>query len=541
MVKKTQYLELANASLFDFVQVHCLSEEAGTSHNIAVHRLCSLMRKMNVQGAVVETLTVDHPVVCEECEAINRRLRHDVDKKLYRITFLAKQLSNLNDLQSFNDDEFLAVAYIINFEKPHFGWISYLFQAVVTVPSMSRGVGPRLPLLNNYLHAFRPYQGEVILSDNERAQFNVSGTYFFQQNGMTSVCAHASLCMVLNNMNISAEAITPEDINKIIGVDHDTNTVGAEGNKLFTDAEIEQVLDRYGLTFELLDFFESPNIDYDDYLYKYVESKCPSLLVFRTGYTTPSHVVPILGHTLNTDMWRPEAEKLYSPPAPSRIDVKKSTSAWVDHFIIHDDNFGMYLCLPVDSLKRVTLPKHDPTFRAQYAVVIKPSEVKTPPREAENASVIILLELLNFMVKSGFPLDVWSHRVSNRVMGGRQLAVRTLLVSREEYAKSMENKDFEGNVFSNSEKEELVKCLPDRFWLTEITLPELYTANKTKIVDFCYVSGEKADKDKLSERWIQIRFPFVLLRNRPAAFVPMSVGSHLPLLVRDREHDVLEW
>ena len=540
-------------SLFDFVNKYCFGEKSGLSHNAAFHRLCSLMRKMKVKSAIVEEVSPQYSEIIEECQALNARFNKKIKIMAYRITFLQKEVFDLQEVEALSDNDFLSSTIIINFQEPNKGWKSYVFYSIMTLPKMelSKDVlgtdkDVMLPLLNNYFHVYKSFQREVVISESRTVNYTITGTYFCQQNSLTSVCAHAALCMILNNMKNMIQLIHPENINKIIEVDHDSIKFGDDGKATFTDKEIRRVLKGHSLASELLDCFDAPNIEYNDYIYKYLESGCPVLLVFKTSFDV-SHVVPILGHTLNTDMWRPEAEVAYSPSSQLeayRINLKKSASAWVDHFIIHDDNFGMYFCLPVDALKRVTLPKHDPTFRAHYAVVIKPAEVLTPPREAEDASMIVTLDILEWRLNTGNPLDTWTKRVLNRVFNGRQVTVRTFLTSKDAYSNSLNEKDFTGNEFSEKDKEELLRKLPKTFWLSEITLPELYTANKKKLIDFFYSCEDAPDKDKINERWIQIRFPLVLVRRDEKGapeIYPMSVCSHYPLLIHDREFDTLDW
>jgi len=532
-------------SLFAFIDQYCLGETSGLSHNSAFHRLCSLMRKMDVRTAVVEDISSSFAEIAAEGKALNTYFGQHIEIKAHRITFLAEEVIALDSLPKVKNDNFLSSSIIINFKDPKKDWNSYLFSAIVTIPKIKND--PKLgdvPLLNNFIHIRRKFKREVIITEEKKIEFTITGSFFCQQNSVTSVCAHASLCMTLNNMEIQEELITPEDINEIIGVDHKTSKFGPEGEARFTDKEIKKVLSQYALTYELLNFFENPNIGYNEYIYRYIESRCPVLLIFTTDVTT-SHVVPILGHTLNSDMWRPEAETAYSPAA-SRLDAFKSASEWVDHFIIHDDNFGMYLCLPVDALKRVTLPKYDPTFRAHYAVVVKPSDVTTPSREAENASAIITYDLLQWRKKTGAPLDTWADRLLERMSHGRPIVIRTFLVKKEDYIYSLKERDFENNSFSAEDKQILVKDLPDRFWLSEITLPYLYTANKNKIIDCfygCNYPESKTDID-IYDRWLQIRFPFVLVRHDPSgtpSISELSVKSHYPLLRLHREHDLLDW
>jgi hypothetical protein len=89
------------------------------------------------------------------------------------------------------------------------------------------------------------------------------------------------------------------------------------------------------------------------------------------------------------------------------------------------------------------------------------------------------------------------------------------LVDKSRYLKSLESTDFEEQRFTKDEKDSLTANLPDRFWLSEVTLPQLYTANKTKLIDFyygCEYPTVEEDYKVLSKRWIQIRLPGVLFR-----------------------------
>lgn len=522
-------------SIFSFINDYCSGETSGFSHNQAFHRLCSLMRKMDVKLAIVEDIPESYNEIKRECSALKTYYNTKINIKAYRITFLAKKISDLEAISSLEDNDFLSSSIIINYENFEKEWVSYLFSAIITIPSIRNNKKFfKIPLLNNYLQTNKTFEREVNISEDKKFKYKITGSFFCQQNSITSVCAHASLCMVLNNMDLLIDIITPEHINKIVGVDHQQKKIGI--NFKFTGEEIKQVLNKYGLNYELLNFFDNPNIEYNDYIYKYNESRCPVLLVFTTK-TTTYHMVPVVGHTLNSDMWRPEAKTAYLPSSQLGF---LPTSAWVDHFIIHDDNLGMYLCLPVDALKRITLPIHDPTFRAYYAVVIKPLEVITPSREAEWASSVIINDLVTWYKNNNISLDTWTNRLANRISKHRPIVIRTLLTKKENYMRSLEERDFEHNTFSKRDKEELNKDLPACFWLSEITLPELYTANKSKIIDFFYGCNYPANKNEINKRWIQIRFPFNLYRRNIKKFA-LSIKSHYPIFKLKIQQETLDW
>ncbi|MFH0796959.1 MAG: hypothetical protein V2A65_07885 [Candidatus Omnitrophota bacterium] len=541
-----------HCSLYSFIKQHCLGESSGLSHNSAFHRLCSLARKMRVETAVIEEIAPEYAEISDECIALIKYFGQPIKFQPYRITFLTERVSSFNDILSLSSEHFLASAVVMNFQDPKKdnNWKSYLFNALFTIPKIRnyKGAGTSIPLQNNYLHIHKKFKREISISKDETFQFDITGTFFCQQNSLTSVCAHASLCMVLNNTREEADLITPENINKIVGVDHEqVKLKGGGGDFIFSNEQIKKVLNQYGLTYRLIDFFENPNIEYNEYIYRYIESKCPVLLIFTThDILSDLHVVPIFGHTLNSDKWQPEAQSAYSNPPAVRTDYFMSTSAWVDHFIIHDDNLGMYFCLPVDSLKRITLPKYDPAFRANYAVIILPAKVTTLHEEAEWAATIVTLELLESRKGTPQPLDDWTNRIIDRIGKVKPIVMRTFLTTKEDYAESLEKSDFEENVFTSIDKEELLKILPSRFWLSEITIPDLFTANKTKIIDFFYGCEypESRNPKIICTRWLQIRFPYVLIRNdggTPQPAVSMSVKSHYPLLKFEHEQDTLDW
>ena len=534
-------------SLFDFIAEHVKGEVSGLSPNRAFHRLCSLMRKMKAHTVVIEQIDKSFNEVNKEYNALISYYEKDIEFEALRFTFILDEIDEIGKLKILDDDKFLASAIVINFNKVEDpvrinegkGWYSYLYSAFVTIPK----INGTIPLLNNYLHVYRQFNREVLYSDGRPPkQYKITGTFFSEQNAVTSVCAHASLCMILNNMEGTNDILVPEDINKIVGINHAEKK---EKDRLARDGlnqdDINNVLISKGLTYKLLNFFSNPNIDYDAQIYNYLESRFPCLLVFTTK-GQESHIVPILGHTLNSDIWKPEATVAYAHE--SAFDGYLSAVRWIDHFIIHDDNFGMYNCLPVDTLKKITLPKHDPYFRAAYAIAVVPADVTTSAREAEWASIFITTDILEWRISTGSPLDFWCKQLPKGIV-----TIRTFNISKEGYVESLKEKDFNGNSFSDEDKKNLTEDLPARFWLSEITLPDLYSANKHKIIDFFYRSDCPDDIQTQTDvmmrsRWLQIRFPYMLVKRTSDGNVshsPLSVKSHYPLLPHSAESNKVEW
>jgi hypothetical protein len=497
---------------------------------------------MNVMRVVVDPVERNHPDIAEEVAALDTRFQASTEIKAFLLTFISKPADGLEQLVGLEDDDFLGQAWLINFRLPAGEWKSYVYKAIFKRPVLP-GIAGSDSLMNNYLHVDRTFTIQVPGPDNCTKPFSINGSFFCQQNQFTSVCAHATLSMVINNMDLQGlPLITPEYVNRAIGIDHRAVMFGEGGNcQGLSIQELLSVLNSLNLKFEWLDCKLYPNDDYEQFVYKYIESRCPVVLIFSTAFSAyglAQHVVPVLGHTLNSDMWGPEADA-YDPYG--RLGYRPS-SFWIDHFVIHDDNFGMYYCLPVGRLKRTTLPKYDPTFRVFDAIAIVPQQIMTPAWQAEWASVVVTKDMLSQRAKQAQAVDVWT----NRLIASRdEMVVRTFLVDKAAYEKSLEEDDFEHNRFSDPDKAQLLQGLPDTFWLSEITLADLYCANKTKIVDFFYRSDSPRELDQKApfDRWIQVRFPYALSRyvqGGAPEIIPLSVKSHYPLF-RFRAKDAMEW
>lgn len=539
-------------SFFSFIRRYCNQKEPNT----ALHRLCTLMRKMGVRQVFVEDVAATEDDVRNEHDALDRYFETETNFSAFRFTFMSAAVPAAEDIREVPSSCFLASAILINLEDPRRNqWKSYLFKAVVAEPhivnhprfrDITKGAGDhcaQLPLQNYYLNIHKTFKCELNYEENSSHTFEIKGTYFCQQNALTSVCAHAALSMTLNNISLPyapGRMVATEDINRIIQVDHSSERFNwpddGEIKRGLNREEITSVLNHFGYRFDFIDFFLRPNIEYDQYIYRYIESRCPVLLSFKTD-SPVSHVVPVLGHTLNFDMWSQEAEEAYN--SANRLNDYMPTASWVDHLIIHDDNLGMYRSLPVGTLKRITLPKHDPSFRAEFAVAPVPACLSLNLMKAEWASVIRVKDWLASMEK----MDVWSKHLNERTM-----VCRTFLLTKDAYRASLNQKDFDGNGFSEEDKKSLLVDLPDPFVLSEVTIPELYTGNKNKIIDVFFACDTEDLPEVPCNNWLQVRAPYLLAkqqlnagRNSEYAITPMSVKSHLPIVRYKGLDHRLEW
>ncbi|MBI5442087.1 MAG: hypothetical protein HY900_12855 [Deltaproteobacteria bacterium] len=526
------------------------------TNNRAMHRLCTLMRKMGVQSAIVETLPFETPELVGEKEALDTYFGESLTAEVFRLSFSRIPVINPDDILRLpSEGAILSSSIVFNLRPSGRDWFSYVFSSIVGRPRLQVPGTEAYPLLlNNYIHSSQTFRCQIALSPTERAEFNIVGTFFCQQNLFTSRCAHAALSTALNNTVAGAhQLVYPHHLNKVLGLASGSSSTGLHPG--LNNQDIAALVSYYNLRLESKEYFSSidANNGYADHLYRYVESGFPCLLGFTTAIER--HIVPVVGHTLNSDMWRPEAEPAYKRVGPVSY---RPASQWVDHFIVHDDNFGMYFCLPIDALRRATLPSHDKPFRAFAGFTITPPEVKNPPQICEWASLSLLQHFLGALVPTMYGTHYWFRELTGAVLQGgvRPMVVRTLLVKKTDYLLHLELKDNEENVFGPAEIALQVDHLPASFWLTEVSIPDLYTANKTKLGDILFRSDRElpvimpgttqqdaaAQLDQWSsENWIQVRLPGQLVKRGDSTAHPMVVGSHYPVFRVHGEERPLEW
>jgi len=98
------------------------------SNDRPLHRLCSLLRKMGVQSAIIEKLNAeDYILIKEEKLALERYFDHTIDVEIFRLSFCNKKISSEEELKLIDStNSFLANAIIFNF-KIKDKWDSFIF------------------------------------------------------------------------------------------------------------------------------------------------------------------------------------------------------------------------------------------------------------------------------------------------------------------------------------------------------------------------------------------------------------------------------
>jgi hypothetical protein len=320
-------------------------------------------------------------------------------------------------------------------------------------------------------HNFLPFANEFEVKV-AGSKFKLRGVLYCQQNKLNKACAQVALRSVcatyLNNPNL-----TYRQINALAILAGEPNTPG----KGLSSTQILRVLDglkipHYQIYYPALPHKEKWRalLPYQKVIYSGIESGSGALLAFsmagpRAGDV--GHIVPVFGHTFNEDTWAPNAEGDYF-----RIGHKIRyipSEAWLSSFIAHDDNFGSNLCIPKDFIKRK---------RAEFAVALRPRGFEYPGFVAEIVASDYFYSLLPQL--DDLP-NRWMQRLRKYVTW-RKLILRTVPNTKSDYLAHLgAMEDWQGQKESPQTVKDIGSMLPEKLWIVEVSIPDLFSTNKRKL------------------------------------------------------------
>ena len=325
---------------FDLVGTHWKST---SSNPITLHRICTLARKQGASSVVIES-ALSRADIREEIDLLDEYLGGGGAAEAVAMAFFSGQ----NDPVQIADmpvDALLAHVVLINYRAPGSAEFtdSYIYEAVAVPPALRTSNGEPLRLLNNFICADGEFRRTV-----RGREFVLHGIYYAQQNGKTHVCAHACLRMALNSIGLCDPPISSRVINERLGL-----KPPFAGLSLGQMADVINGIEGVKASVVACENLALPN--FLTILAAIVESGHVALLAFKTGIgenrdagESVDHVVTVFGHTRNSDEWHPEAIPAYSGPQSTPY---YPSSFWIDHFLIHDDNFGPYFAFSSRALE----------------------------------------------------------------------------------------------------------------------------------------------------------------------------------------------
>jgi hypothetical protein len=361
----------------------------------------------------------------------------------------------------------------------------------------------RGPSRNNFIHCLRTYEVR-----NAAGLFAVRGILYARQNDLTFVCAHVALRTALSAILPSGD-ISYEDINNLVGVDHVSRTVGG-GSGLGPD-QFEAIFKGLGLSFEKIIHEPSQGLtlptEFQRDLYGFVESGFPALMGFELdpppGATNGSrHVIPVFGHTFNEDTWLPNAQRAYFG-GDGRYYPSEN---WLSTFLVHDDNFGPYYCLPRSFLKQEK-------FRLIYGIHLEALALRAAEAEAIGFSYI------DAIAKSfRFTGQGWYDRFVIFCRSG-WLVLRTILVQKAAYLSHLNGlRDWDERSLEPESISILESHLPGKFWLIEASATELFASSRRKFGEVLLAADKTMPKPLDTSLLIAGRLPGMYFVNQTTGF-----------------------
>lgn len=509
---------------FDLIEPYWRAEPA---ENMSLHRLTSLARKQGAQCVIIEDATRREDVAAEITD-LDSHCGGGGSAEALAISFLSKCPPG-DLIGDVDEDCLLGQCVLVNYRAPRQKDFTktFILEAVFATPRLVSGTKS---LLNNYINADGTFSVDVL-----GRIFSVTGICYNQQNGITSVCAHASIKMVLRTLFPQLPAISTAQINALIG-----RQASPEG---MYPGEIANVMSQFDGIW--VDRVSGENISPSEYisiLTAAVESGDLALLVFKTGAsgdlpapagssraesTPANHVVVVFGHTRNSDEWHPQAIPAYSGLQSASYCP---SSSWVDHFVIHDDNFGPYFTLSSRALEV------DPTVRAKTILIVRRRPCAVEAHSAEAWASTALSHVLPSL--ASIRTDPWFHLITGVP---RTFVTRPVLVSRDEYLAHIQGVRAHDGSRAHAADAALMSALPELFWMVEFTLADLLTGNRSKLgevlVDANWSEEIEGDRRNLIAA---IRLPGLLLLKEASAsemtLHPFSIASHCEMYMR-RPHD----
>ena len=505
---------------------------------------------MQARSFVSEELVLNSELRDEEYMATKRCGDKVEISHATRLTFFASlpETRSWNNKEELPDDHILGYAVIVTLRLPNNNLRTFLLEAITRGHIVSYKLRQKaftFEVPNYYVHNSRIHKTCLGTNNSYNRIFPIKGTFFTQQNDLTSVCAHAALRMAVNSSTflvnniktkLGNDKLTNKYINEVLGLDFSSpeKSVGYYKNDSKNDkrkmgltaTEIEKVVVSLGERLSVTNFIEDSSVEYDKVLYPVMESGYPAILEIQ-GWDIMrredfAHALSVTGHTLNTDRWEPEAKYGYGNfPIKPYIQVFE----WICHYIMSDDNYGMDVALPSEMVRNDVVPLKNPKLHATRVLSILPKTVRLTGHRAERIAMEIASQLIT-KTKIANPKSYWLEKLKKRHKH-KGLVCRTILTTSKKYCSHIKE-NVERKLLKPTEVQwKKLRGLPSYIWVTEISIPNLYSGNKAKLGDVLIKASSEIEKD---DCFVLGWFPGFARFGIKGKHELWYVGNHVPLM-----------
>ena len=483
-------------SNFDFLEKRQADWFSGRP---ALSRIFSQARREKCNTLVVEKLPLANELA-DEVQELKGYYPDYQDGGAWRLSFFTTSFEKPAMVEQLDPQDYRGYAIIRKDIIPSKSReISHVFESVFV----------KFDHLHNFVPTSAVYK--AICCGRE---FEIPGILYCQQNTLNKTCAQVALRSLLSAQSPD-RAITYSEINQ-------TAQRSDPWNGLSSD-QIRRVLTHFKIHYQDLDYTAPTDaskqeqlrrkVPYHRFIYTGMESGMGGLVGFQFAGQASRHIIPFFGHTFNQDTWAPRASSAYFHVGPSTKYIP--SDEWVSSFIGHDDNFGSNYCIP----RRFIDPE-----QVKYIVSLLPYSIPGSPLVAEARAIDFLYKYYS-QIDASTP---WGDRFKAHI-NQQDTVARPLLIRKPDYVKHLKGmSDWEGNTENKTLIDQIETILPDCFWMVELSLPELYSANYSKVGELILTVESAGNQIDFS----MLRIPgHYALKAHDGALHPIlsELKSHVPL------------
>jgi len=498
-------------SNFNFVDKHF-------GDNPAIRRLFSLARTFGGKTLVIESLQPKGNIASENKEITDLFPDYKTGE-VKRISFWTSKFKTTTALKRKKSKELIGYAIIKRDIVPSCSidfW--HVFESVFI----------KYPHEHNCVPQGRRFRVCI----NQRT-FNILGVMYCQQNALNKACAQVALRSLLAGILPKGD-ISYQKINELAATAFipDSKHPTFKPKRGLQVAQIQAVLRGLGIEYTDIDYSNNPpekrkTHPYQKLVYAGIESGAGALMAFKLAgpaAPTSAHVVPAFGHTFNKDTWVNYAEHSYFHIGANMKYIPSDT--WVSSLLAHDDNFGSNFCIPRQYVDR----EH-----VLYALAVHKNGFKYCGMLAEGIVPSYLYSILPYLNKKHSP---WVDRLLNCV-SDQDIVLRAIAMDKAQYIKHITSlRDWQKKKEQKMLLNILASSIPEKLWVVEVSIPELFSANQRKVGEIVLDATLKPKPNLEFNIFVLARLPgqylfFKKTKDSKPVFLtyPSAIKSHTALYV----------
>jgi len=501
-----------------------------------LYRVFSQARRHHAKTVVIEELA-DSIELFEENEDLKKLDCWHTKHRVRKVSFFKTSFSDTAAIDSLPPESFIGFAiWKEDFGTTPSSACARVYEAVIPPPN------------ERYLHV----RGEPTWKCRVLGRvFEVKGYPFYQQNGVTNVCAHAAV-RTLASCYPNGPDTTYREMNVSLGLeDPDFRIIRGLDAR-----QIETLVRKAGALCNRTDYCQQPRrpeVPYQRCVYGSIESGFPAIIIFGKDDSAKKkktrgkkkaagknedylHAITVFGHTFNPDMWVPRVEA-------ARFDLGKTTGYipsdfWLGSFLGHDDTLGSHYTIPRHYMRSMQPARNDhPSVKATegvaHVICSQPWMTKLTSVGAEAIALGWINEI--FEEHHAVIPEPWGRRL-HKQQSNRQLVLRSIFIEKSDYIThitGMRGWDSDKEVMDAGAIKQIdADIKKDCFWMIEVSLQELFPTNRRKLGEVLVDPGyrnEEFSREMFSQSKIAARLPGAWI-SPGGSILEIPITSHSALL-----------